>query len=128
KEILRKNVSLIAASVAIKNDVLTEISDFLSSIFTNVNRSGKRWNTTALGDKGLFFIAFEPNSSNIVQKHHSEESRILAMITRNRKIGNDYLEALKAYLLANIVDWEDYSGDDAFFINYNNTDKKIFVA
>lgn len=53
REILRKNVSLIAASVAIKNDILTKISNFWSTIFTNVNRSGKQWNTTALGDKGL---------------------------------------------------------------------------
>ena len=53
REILRKNVSLVSTSVAIKNKVLTEISNFWSSIFTNVNRSGKQWNTTALGDKGL---------------------------------------------------------------------------
>jgi len=57
KEILRKNVSLISASVAIKNDFLTEISDFWFSIFTNVNRGGKKWDTTALGDNGLLDAA-----------------------------------------------------------------------
>ncbi|NQU85267.1 MAG: hypothetical protein HQ541_05855 [Mariniphaga sp.] len=81
-----------------------------------------------LGDKGLFFQAFEPNNSNITRKQPSDQDRILAMAARNRMIGNDYLEALKAYLLANVDDWEDYSGDSGFFINRDNNDKKIFVS
>ncbi len=57
KEILRKNVSLIAASVAIKNDMLTEISTFWQTIFTNVYRMGKAWDTASLGEQKLFQAA-----------------------------------------------------------------------
>lgn len=53
KEILRKNVSLIAASVAIKNDTLTDIAGFWKNIISNVNRSGKSWDTASLGDNQL---------------------------------------------------------------------------
>ena len=54
KEILRKNVSLIAASVAIKNDFLTDIAGFWEKIISNVNRMGKSWDTSSLGERGLF--------------------------------------------------------------------------
>lgn len=54
KEILRKNVSLIAAAVAINNELLTEISDFWQKIVSNVNRMGKGWDTSSLGERGLF--------------------------------------------------------------------------
>jgi hypothetical protein len=54
KEILRKNVSLIAASVAIKNDFLTDIAGFWENIISNVNRMGKSWDTSLLGERGLF--------------------------------------------------------------------------
>ena len=54
KEILRRNVSLIAASVAIKNDFLTDIAGFWENIISNVNRMGKSWDTSSLGERGLF--------------------------------------------------------------------------
>lgn len=53
KEILRKNVSLISASVAIKNDILTDIVNFWQNIINNVNRVGKVWDTSSLGERGL---------------------------------------------------------------------------
>ncbi|MCD4779931.1 MAG: AAA family ATPase [Candidatus Omnitrophica bacterium] len=57
KEILRRNVSLIAASVAVKNEVLTEIASFWQGIISNVNRTGKVWDTASLGENGLFDAA-----------------------------------------------------------------------
>ena len=54
KEILRRNVSLISASVAIKNDFLTEIAEFWQKIISNVNRMGKAWDTSSLGERGLY--------------------------------------------------------------------------
>ena len=53
KKILRKNVSLVAASVAIKNNTLTEIANFCQTIISNVNRSGKSWDTSSPGDNRL---------------------------------------------------------------------------
>lgn len=54
REILRKNVSLIAASVAIKNDFLTDIAGFWQKIISNVNRMGKSWDTSSFGERRLF--------------------------------------------------------------------------
>jgi len=59
KEILRKNVSLIAASVAIKNDFLSDIASFWRKIDANVTRRGKLWNASSLGRRGLFQAAKE---------------------------------------------------------------------
>jgi AAA15 family ATPase/GTPase len=63
KEILRKNVSLVAASVAIKNDFLTDISAFWRKIISNVNRMGKSWDTVSLEEQGLFQAAEEYNKN-----------------------------------------------------------------
>lgn len=54
KEILRKNVSLISASVAIKNDFLTEIAEYWQNIISNVYRQGKAWDISSLGERLLF--------------------------------------------------------------------------
>ena len=53
KEILRKNVSLISTSVAIKNDTLVDIAEYFKKIISNVNRGGKYWDTFSLGDRWL---------------------------------------------------------------------------
>lgn len=54
KDILRKNVSLVSTSVAIKNDALSNIAEYFKTITSNVNRGGKYWDTFSLGDRWLF--------------------------------------------------------------------------
>lgn len=69
KEILRKNISLIAASVAIKNETLTQITDFWQNIIGNVYREGKSWDTSSLGDRDLFRAAkVYNNDQNLFNK------------------------------------------------------------
>lgn len=63
KEVLRKNVSLIAASVAIKNDALADISKFWQKIISNVYRLGKSWDTSSLGKEKLFDATKDYNSN-----------------------------------------------------------------
>jgi len=63
KEVLRKNVSLIAASVAIKNDALIDISRFWQTIISNVYRMGKSWDTSSLGREKLFDATKDFNSN-----------------------------------------------------------------
>lgn len=53
KQILRKNVSLISTSVAIKDDTLIDIAEYFKKIMSNVYRSGKHWDTSSLGDTRL---------------------------------------------------------------------------
>jgi hypothetical protein len=81
-----------------------------------------------LGNNGLFF---EKRSGNYVDnkiREPSTEERILAMIKRNRFIGNSYLDALKSYLLANTDEWEGFSGTTGSIFNRDNTNKKTFWA
>ncbi|MCB4756523.1 MAG: ATP-binding protein [Elusimicrobia bacterium] len=51
--ILRKNVSLISAAVAINNDFLKDIAEFWGKIMGNVFRLGKSWDTSSLGKNRL---------------------------------------------------------------------------
>ncbi|MBU4251836.1 MAG: ATP-binding protein [Candidatus Omnitrophica bacterium] len=53
KKILRKNVSLISASVAINNNILIEIAGYWQKIIGNVIRRGKSWDPSSLGDRRL---------------------------------------------------------------------------
>ncbi len=53
KQILRKNVSLISTSVAIKDDILIDFAEYFSKIMCNVYRTGKSWETSSLGDQWL---------------------------------------------------------------------------
>ncbi len=57
KEILRKNVSLLSAAVAIKNDFLAGIAEYWTRIISNVYRDGKAWHTSSLGEDRLFRAA-----------------------------------------------------------------------
>lgn len=69
KEILRKNVSLIAASIAIKNEPLTDIANFWQKMVSNVNRMGKGWDTSSLGERGLFDATKEySDNPNLFEK------------------------------------------------------------
>ncbi|NQU53582.1 MAG: hypothetical protein HQ522_13695 [Bacteroidetes bacterium] len=81
-----------------------------------------------LGNNGLYFEKLNGNSPDNKIKQPSSEDRILAMIKRNRFIGNSYLDALKSYLLANMDAWEDFSGTTGSLFNRDNTNKKTFWA
>ncbi len=80
-----------------------------------------------LTDKGLFFSSIQPSASgqNTLKKEPASEQRILAMIARNQKMGNAYLDMLKSYLSLN---WEGYAGTLNSVITRDNTDKKTFFA
>jgi len=53
EDILRRNISLVSAGVAIKNDLLTEIAEYWQSITSNLYQKGKAWNASSLGAQGL---------------------------------------------------------------------------
>lgn len=80
-----------------------------------------------LGEKGLLFEAIAPNSTgqNTRRSEPSAEERILAMVARNRYIGNSYLDMLRSYLKEN---WEEYDGDVQRRFNRDNTGKRTFWA
>ena len=81
-----------------------------------------------LTDKGLFFESISSNASDHSNKLPSSESRIAAMIQRNRNLGNHYLQVLKNYLLANAQVWDDYAQPLHGLPNRDNTGKKTFWA
>lgn len=57
KNILRKNVSLFSVGVAVKNMFLTDLMGFWDKIISNVNRVGKMWETSSLGEQGIYEAA-----------------------------------------------------------------------
>ena len=80
-----------------------------------------------LTDKGLFYSSIQPVASgqNTQKKEPSAEPRILAMIARNQKMGNAYLDMLKSYLSQH---WEGFFGVENSAITRDNTAKKTFFA
>jgi hypothetical protein len=79
----------------------------------------------SLGDKALYFFKNEDQQRAKTVKSPSTEERIAAMISRNKTIGNNYLELLKFQLLA---DWPDYSGQTGSPFRRDNNGKKTFFT
>ena len=78
-----------------------------------------------LGDKGLYFTKNEDQQRAKTVKSHSSEERIAAMITRNRLIGDSYLEMLKLHLIGN---WNEYSGQKGSPYKRDNYVKRTFFS
>ena len=78
-----------------------------------------------LYDKGLYFEKNEDQQRAKTVKAPSTEETIARMVNRSRLIGNNYLELLKAQLLAN---WDEYSGQTGSAFKRDNYDKKTFFA
>ncbi len=78
-----------------------------------------------LGNKGLYFAKNEDQQRAKVVKAPSTEERIAVLVNRNRLIGNNYLEMLKAFLAAN---FEEYSGQTGSVFQRDNYNKKTFFA
>ena len=79
-----------------------------------------------LGNNGLYFNKTDSSMRNTTISQPSTEERILAMIKRNRMIGNSYLDALQSFLLANSDVWENFTALTGSVFNRDNTDKKTF--
>ena len=81
-----------------------------------------------LGDKGLYFEKTTGSNPGNTIKAPSGEDTIARMVELARVKASGYLEALKAYLVANSTEWEDYSGQTGPLFRRDNTDKKTFWA
>jgi hypothetical protein len=78
-----------------------------------------------LYEKGLFFEENNDQQRSQKTKGPSSEERIAALVSRNRNIGNNYLEMLKSHLNAN---WENYPGQTGSVYTRDNTGKRTFFA
>ncbi len=81
-----------------------------------------------LTEKGLYFESTSSENNLTVNKQPSESDRINFLAKRNKGVGQNYLERLKSYLIANPADWPSYSGQTGNVLRRNNTDKKSFWA
>lgn len=79
-----------------------------------------------LTEKGLYFDATRAIDTNTSEHQPSTDSRIGILVSRNRSIGNIYLDQLKSYLAANVTDWPSYASGSSSVIRRDNTDKKTF--
>ena len=76
-----------------------------------------------LGDKGLYFAKNEDQQRAKFVKEPATAERITVLVNRNRLIGNNYIEMLKAHLLKN---WPEYSGQTGSAFKRDNNGKKTF--
>lgn len=81
-----------------------------------------------LSDKGLVFESIKSNYSDHSSKGPSPESRILAMIQRNKSLGESYLNVLSNYLQENADVWNGYVKQKTGMVNRDNKGKKTFWA
>ncbi len=81
-----------------------------------------------LSEKGLYFESTSSENNLTVNKQPAESDRINFLAKRNKGLGQNYLERLKSYLIANATDWPAYSGQTGNVLHRNNTDKKSFWA
>jgi hypothetical protein len=78
-----------------------------------------------LFERGLFFDKNEDQQRAKVVKGPSSDARVEILVNRNRRIGDNYLEMLKAFLLEN---WEEYSGQVGSAFKRDNYGKRTFFA
>lgn len=81
-----------------------------------------------LTERGLYFDSLSSNSQTDRNRQPANSDRIGILVARNRQIGMAYLDQLKSFLAANVVDWPGYSGQTGSVLRRNNTDKKTFWA
>ncbi|HCY39938.1 MAG TPA: hypothetical protein DHV48_01030 [Prolixibacteraceae bacterium] len=81
-----------------------------------------------LTEKGLYFESTTSGNNLTTNKQPTENERINFLARRNKGIGQNYLEQLKSYLIANQADWPSYSGQTGHALRRNNNDKKSFWA
>ena len=60
-----------------------------------------------LTDNGLFFTSTASGFNNDTERKPATSDRIAILVTRNRNIGNAYLDQLRSYLVANSSDWRE---------------------
>ena len=81
-----------------------------------------------LTDNGLFFTSIASGFNNDTEHKPATSDRIAILVTRNRNIGNAYLDQLRSYLSANSSDWSEVTPSSGKVFRRDNTNKKTFWA
>jgi hypothetical protein len=81
-----------------------------------------------LTEKGLFFEATQGGFNSDAKKEPADKERVLMLVGRARRIGDEYLEGLKRFFMDNLSDWTDYSQQTGSVLRRDNNDKKTFWA
>jgi len=79
-----------------------------------------------LNDNGLYYTSTIAISSNDTERKPATGDRIQIMVSRNRNLGNAYLDQLRSYLVANAADWQEVTASAGKILSRNNKDKKTF--
>lgn len=87
-----------------------------------MEETGAELTPRGLYTKGIKSIS---NSDYVM---NTAESRVVELIERNKKMGNEYLGRLKNYLLVNSSTWNQYSAPRGGLHNRDNTGKRTFFA
>jgi len=81
-----------------------------------------------LTDNGLYFTSISTSYPSDTNFKPASPDRIAILVTRNRDLGNAYLDLLRGYLSANTSAWTEVAPSTGKLFRRNNTDKKTFWA
>ena len=81
-----------------------------------------------LDSKGLIFNKTAATFPGNKVTNPGTPETVMKRVNLNKLKASQYIEALKAYLIANIASWEEYSGQTGSLFSRDNTDKKSFWA
>jgi hypothetical protein len=79
-----------------------------------------------LTDNGLYFTQTISGYNNDTERKPSDSGRIGILVSRNRNIGNAFLDQLRSYLKANSSDWSDVTPTTGKILRRDNTHKRTF--
>jgi hypothetical protein len=79
-----------------------------------------------LTDNGLYFSSTVAGYIQDTSKTPSSADRIASLVSRNRNIGNAFLDQLRSYLVAHRTDWQDVPLSTGKLFRRDNTNKKTF--
>jgi hypothetical protein len=81
-----------------------------------------------LTERGLYFAATMQNFFDNRKTGPAEAGRIALLVARNRQTGENFLSAIRQYLLANPLDWPSAVELPSNSLRRDNTGKKTFWA
>jgi hypothetical protein len=79
-------------------------------------------------DKMVFFESQQTTFLNSTIKTTASVDVLASIKNKAAKMGNEYLEDMKAFLLADPTTYPEYTGQHGYPYKTDNTGKKIFVA
>ena len=81
-----------------------------------------------LTDNGLYFTSIAVSYNSNTERKPSSSDRIAILVSRNRSIGNSYLDQLRSYLATHSSEWSEVTPVSGKLLRRDNANRKTFWA